>query len=82
MGAPTYLLESAQPLPAWPQPNIPPPCPIHSNIPAPKDALVKWGVTDRHWIGRGKGGARRWLVGWSGENWGPVTVLGLSEGPV
>lgn len=33
-----------------------PPCYAHTNSPIPKDALVKWGVTDRHWIGRGKGG--------------------------
>lgn len=44
---------------------------------------MKWGVTDRHWIGRGKaGGGRRWLWGRSGENWGTCNCVGLSEGPV
>lgn len=48
---------STAPLARGPQPSITttPLTNPDPNIPTPKDALVKWGVTDIHWGGRGGG---------------------------
>lgn len=69
MKAPPTCCSQHSPSSQGPQPIIThhPLTSPNPNIPTPKDALVKWGVTDIHRRGRGPRVRRRLGVGFAGR---------------